>query len=131
MTWVTVTQYMCYKWPRICSVCRYHNQVLSSFMTYQLVCNKNNTTGVTMEQELLTFRTSCCSIFSFLCSILYIFDCPFSFGFPLAFELSIHLRFSAFNYPFGIIKLSSVSPWLNNTEVHWTPLCTLYHTSAR
>jgi hypothetical protein len=26
-------------WPRICSICRKHFQVLSSFMTYQWVCN--------------------------------------------------------------------------------------------
>ena len=31
----------------ICSVCRNHNPVLSSFMTYYRVCKKRNTTGVT------------------------------------------------------------------------------------
>jgi len=30
-----------------CSVCRIHNMVISSFMTYYRVCNKSNTTGVT------------------------------------------------------------------------------------
>ena len=25
MTWLTVTEYLCHKWPRICSVCRNHN----------------------------------------------------------------------------------------------------------
>jgi hypothetical protein len=29
----------------ICSICRYHNQVIPSFMTYHRVCNKNNMTG--------------------------------------------------------------------------------------
>ena len=37
---------ICHKWPRICSVCRHHNTVLSSFMTYHRVCNKSNTTHV-------------------------------------------------------------------------------------
>jgi hypothetical protein len=32
-------EYMCYKWPRICSTCRKHFPVLSSFMTYHWVCN--------------------------------------------------------------------------------------------
>jgi hypothetical protein len=30
MTWVTVKEYLCHKWPRIWSVCRNHNPVLSS-----------------------------------------------------------------------------------------------------
>ena len=47
MTSLTVTEYPCHKRPRICSVCRNHNPVLSSIITYHLVCNKNNTTGAT------------------------------------------------------------------------------------
>jgi len=36
------TKYLCHKWPRICSVCRNHNPVDSSFMTFfdNRVCNK-------------------------------------------------------------------------------------------
>ena len=40
-------EYLCYKWARICSTCRKHFPVLSSFMTYHRVCNYINTTGVT------------------------------------------------------------------------------------
>ena len=29
------------------TVCRNHNPVISSFMTYHLICNKSNTTGAT------------------------------------------------------------------------------------
>jgi hypothetical protein len=32
MTWLTGTEYMCHKWPRICSVCR--NPVLPLFIAY-------------------------------------------------------------------------------------------------
>jgi hypothetical protein len=39
MTWLTVIEYLCHKWPRIYSTCRKHFQVLSSFMTYHRVCN--------------------------------------------------------------------------------------------
>jgi len=46
-TVTTVTEYLCQKWPRICSVCRNHNSVLSSFMNYHRFCNKSNTTGAT------------------------------------------------------------------------------------
>jgi hypothetical protein len=34
-SWITVAEYLC------------HNPVLSSFRTYDLVCNKSNTTGAT------------------------------------------------------------------------------------
>jgi len=44
MTWLTVPEHLCHKWPRICSTCRKHFPVLSSSMTYHLVCN---TTGAT------------------------------------------------------------------------------------
>jgi hypothetical protein len=37
MTCLTVTECMCNKWPRICSVWRNQNPVLSSFMTCQTV----------------------------------------------------------------------------------------------
>ena len=47
MTWLTVMEYLCHKWPRICSTCRKHFPVLSSFMTCHRVCNWINTTGVT------------------------------------------------------------------------------------
>jgi hypothetical protein len=30
---------LCHNWPRICSTCRKHFPVLSSFMTYHRVCN--------------------------------------------------------------------------------------------
>ena len=51
-TWLTITEYLCHKSPRIYiyiyiySVCRNHNQGLSSFMTYHWICNESNTTSV-------------------------------------------------------------------------------------
>jgi hypothetical protein len=47
MTWLTVAKYLCHKWQRICSVCRNHHPVLSSFMTFHRFCNRSNTTVVT------------------------------------------------------------------------------------
>ena len=47
MTWLTVMEYLCHKWPRICSTCRKHFQILSSFITYHRVCDYINTTGAT------------------------------------------------------------------------------------
>jgi hypothetical protein len=40
-------EYLCHKWPRICSTCRKHFSVLSSFMTYHRVCNYIIMTGAT------------------------------------------------------------------------------------
>jgi hypothetical protein len=45
--WLTATEYLCHKSTRIYSVGSHHNAVLSSFITYHWVCNKNTTTGVT------------------------------------------------------------------------------------
>jgi hypothetical protein len=39
--WLTVTEYLCHKWPRICSVCRNHKPALSSFMTCHRFCDNS------------------------------------------------------------------------------------------
>jgi hypothetical protein len=39
------TEYLCQKWPSICSVCRNHKPDLSSFMRYHLVCYKSIVSG--------------------------------------------------------------------------------------
>ena len=81
----------CRKRPRICSVSRNHNPVLSLFMTYHRMFKKSNTTGVTCGADPAYppgateftpefYWISCCSIFSFLCNVLYIVVFPFSFG---------------------------------------------------
>ena len=90
--------FLCHIWPQICSVCRNHNSVLSSFITYHRVCYKRNTTGAVCgaetnypspahESPLLGFLW--CSywlIFSILCVVfcwllfplLFLFVCPFT-----------------------------------------------------
>jgi hypothetical protein len=45
ITWFTATEYLCNKWPWICTVCRNHNPVLSSFMTYLSYYQVCSTTG--------------------------------------------------------------------------------------
>jgi len=46
----SVTEYLCYKWPRICSVCNY-TPVMYSFMTYHQIFNKNDMTDATSGAE--------------------------------------------------------------------------------
>jgi hypothetical protein len=71
-------EYLCHKWPWICSTCRKHFPVLSSFMTYHRVCNYINTTGAASgagtaypsgapECTPGLEWDSCYSIFSFIC----------------------------------------------------------------
>ena len=47
MNLLTVAEYLCHKRPQICSICRNHNPVLPSFITYHRCCNKSNRTGET------------------------------------------------------------------------------------
>ena len=42
------------KMARICSVCRNHNSVVSSFLTYHQVCNKSNRRVQRVEKEMPT-----------------------------------------------------------------------------
>ena len=44
---LTAAAYLCHKRPHTSSVCRDHYAVLSSLMTYDRVCNNNNSTGAT------------------------------------------------------------------------------------
>ena len=71
---------MCRKLP-LFPVCHNNNPVLSSFITYNRICNKSYTMGVTCgagtaypygaPEFTSGFQwDSCCSVFSFLCSVL-------------------------------------------------------------
>jgi hypothetical protein len=96
---VNLWEHLCHKWPRICSGCRKQYPVLSSFMRVSL-----------MEQELLTlpenlssppvFRgvrvTQSLALCVMFCRSLFVL---------LAIVLSILLRFTDSDYPFGIFKL--------------------------
>ena len=49
---LTVTEYLCHKWSRVCSVYRNPNPVLFSFITVNQTSNISNK----MVQELLSFQ---------------------------------------------------------------------------
>ena len=52
LLWVkSIREYLCHKWPQICSICCNHNTVLSLFMMYPQICNRSNTTGDTCGTE--------------------------------------------------------------------------------
>ena len=108
ITWLTITVYLYHKWPQKCSVCRNHNSVLSSFMTYHRVYSTTSAVcgagtsypkvvpvfthgirGVSVERTLVF-----CTIF---CRSLFVLS-------HLDIELIV-VRFTDSGYHFGIFKL--------------------------
>ena len=92
-----------------------HFQFLSIFMTYHQICNQSYTTDATSGAGTAYHsgapkttpgfqRGSCCSMFSFLCSVLQIAVCPIV-PFHLATVLSVLLRFTDCDYRLGIFKI--------------------------
>jgi hypothetical protein len=103
MTWMTAMEYMCHRWPRICSTCRKHFPVLSSFMTYHRVVTRLTRPVSLMDQELLTLPEHMSSppVFSgvrvtrslVLCVCFvdrFLFFCIFSFGHCVVCSSSIY-----------------------------------------
>jgi hypothetical protein len=86
----------------VCLVCRNQSPVLSSFMIYHWVCNKSNTTGVTIPSGAPEFTPPYFSICSVLCYVLQIVVCPY---FLFAIVSSVLLWFIASDYPFGIVTI--------------------------
>ena len=54
ITCLTVTEYLCHRCPRICSVCLMHFPVHNSFVTYHRVVIWSTQRVALVEQELLT-----------------------------------------------------------------------------
>ena len=52
MTWLTVAEYMCHKWPRICSTCRKHFPIISSLRLIAEFVTRVILVAI-VEQELL------------------------------------------------------------------------------
>ena len=75
-------EYLCHKWPWVCSFCRKYNPVLYAFTAYHQVLNKSITTDATSGTASSIFRgvrvAQClvfCAVFSRSLPV-----CPFSFG---------------------------------------------------
>ena len=130
--WVTKL-YLCHNWPRICSVCRNHNSVLSPFMTYHGVCNYGNTMGATCRAgAAFPYGTPeftpgfywglFCPIISFLYSVCRsLFAVLFFFFFTIV--LSVLLRFTISDYPFGIFKLLLVTNCFLTSYIYFHISC--------
>ena len=102
---LTVTQYLCHKWPRICSVCCNNNPVLSSFMTCHRVCRNCLSfwssrvhprfllalVGFVLFMMLSTFLVPCCEV---RCDFRII-QCSVHFWIPFVLK-GIHVLFMLF-----------------------------------
>ena len=107
-----------------CFGCLNHNPLLSSFMTFQQVCNKSNTTdatggaGTTYPSGVHEFISGFSGVLQF--SVQCFVDCCLSCGFFLwPFVLSVILRFTAPDYLFAIFKLFFC---FLRTHIHSRPL---------
>ena len=103
MTWLTAMEYLCHKWPRICSICRKHLPILCSFMTDHRVCSYIDAKGATKGAltaylsgvlELTPgFLLSSCFFISFMCMFCRsLFVLLYSFLWPLCFLFFFNIR---------------------------------------
>ena len=107
-----VTEYLCHKWPQVCSTCRKHFPALSSFMTYNRVCNQINTTSATSGAGTKTRPPFLVGSITFdLQLYVYVFQivvCP-GVLFLLAIVFSVLLRYMNSDYPFGLQTLLNIT----------------------
>ena len=120
-----------HKWSWICSTCRKHHPVFSTFMTYHLVCNQSNTTGATCEIETFSLSESMSwpQVFNVVRSVRSIVLCvvfcrSLFVRFLLAKGLSVRLWFTASDYPIDSIFISDLPNVL--TIQQW--VCSSYNT---
>ena len=111
MTWLPITEYLCHKYPRICSICRNHNTVLSLFMRYHQSftivthgCHQQirNYSPFWITRVAIRFfggvRVAQSLVF---CVVFFRSHFVLLSLFFLAIVLFDH-RFTVFDYPFGI-----------------------------
>ena len=104
--------YLSYKLIRICSSCRNHNPVLSSFCFYHRVCQMCNTTGSHMWSSFPVFSGVPVSRSLVLCVMF----CR-SLLVLLAIVLSILLLFTVSDYPFGIFQYSCWNVYIKIKQI--------------
>ena len=99
MTWLTMKEYLCNKWPRICSNCRKHFLGLPSFMTYHRFVTRLTRHMPLVEQELFTLPEHLSSppVHFTRSLVLCCVVCPFVL-FHLAFLFFVLLRYTDSDY---------------------------------
>ena len=115
MTWFTVTEYLCHKWPQICSACCNHNPILSSFMTYHRVCDKSNMTGATYGAW--TAYPSCAPDHEFTPQVFSGICVAWSLVFCVMFRRLFSVLLSVFFWPLYCLSLRILlTPWISSNS---------------
>jgi hypothetical protein len=125
LTSLTVTEYLCHRWPRIYSVCRSNNPVISLLMKCHLRLNNINTTGNTSGAEATYYSGSNEFTLGFFwcesCGLIFIFvwcfvdQClSFSLFVFSTFCLLSMRRSKTFSYP-----LTNITRWWHEIS-HFT-----------
>lgn len=110
MTWLTVTEWQCQRWPRMCPNCHCHNfALLSSFMThyqmtYHRIVNVSSTTGATSGGRI-GFR-NCSNSVLFLFFIYFLFYIPVS---PVTCMANCSHAYSLHGYSWNTAHVISLS----------------------
>jgi hypothetical protein len=131
MTWLTILEYLCHKSPQICSTCRKHFPVLSSFMTCHMFVTRLTWRVPLVEQKLLTLLEHLSSSLVFngvrvtRSLVLYVSFCRSLFVRPFviflfAILLFVLLQYTDSDYPFDIFKLffQNSSLFINFTSLY-------------
>ena len=142
---VTVMEYLCHKSPRLCSICRNHNPVLSSFMTYHRVCNQNTTADtILVKHELFTIPEHLRSLPALAGSCIALYIIVFWFH-RLSFDHCVvcpsliyavwlphwYLWSTASDYPIGIFDLRRlITPLVSLIYAVWLPHWYLWFTAS-
>ena len=124
MAWWSVTEYLRHKWPWICSACRNHNPMLSSFITLSRYVWKD-TTGSTSRAGTAYlsgephFTPVFCGIpvaqYLVFCKSLFALVSFFSFGHCIVCLSSIYCFQLPLWYLQNCLILNTVSSSLNKT----------------
>ena len=129
MTWLTVMEYLCRKWPQICSTCKYF-LFLSSFTTYYGFVTRL-TWWVPLVEHLSSppvfIGVLCYSIFSFICMfsrslfvLLYFFFWPLCCLFFFDIRILIDPLVSS-NSSIGALKVSVIyKPIIKLRRFDWS-----------
>ena len=140
MTWLTVLEYLCHKLPRVCSTCRKHFPIFSSFMTYHVFVTRLTRRVPLVEQELMTLPEHLCSspVFcgvritrSLVLCVCFVYRClsfwTFSFGHAVVCSSSIY----GFWLPFWYLQ-TLLGPFFYQVLLFYLKLfmvnfCTMFH----
>jgi hypothetical protein len=110
---MTVMEYLCHKWPRICCTCRKRFPVLSAFLTFHRICCYINTTGATSvagsaypsgAPEFIPFLSGVRVTWSLVLCVCFVDICRLFC--PFSFDYCVVCRFQILITPFVVLEIT-------------------------